>query len=259
MRILPSFLKGIRILECIAAEPRGVRLKDIADRLELPASNVTLYLNTLVASGVALRDPVNKRYCIAPEAIEQFRTAGEGLVHRLVPCAEEPMKKLHARFNENVLLGYPKAHSVIFIKHLTSRHVMRIGIEPVPEFPMHVTAAGRAILAYLPQRELDRYLDQASFRKITSRTVTSKKTLQAIFEEVRERGFAFNPGEFEEDVMALAAPIRVAGRAIASLTVQYPTIRHTQDEVLTYGPAVVEQAAAVERALNARTEAPSPG
>jgi IclR family acetate operon transcriptional repressor len=249
VRILPSFLKGIRILQDIARHTDGMRLAEISQELGLPSSNVTLYLNTLLSSGVLIRDPLNRKYFISPSAIELFHNAGESLIHHLIPCAEKPMQQLHRQFNENVLLGFRKENTVFFIKHISSSHVMSIKIEPDPDFPMHITAAGRAILAFLPEKEINAYISKTTFEKYTSKTVASEKALRKILNETKENGFAFNPGEFEEEVMAVAAPILIHNRPIASLVVQFPVLRHSTNEARTAAGLIMEQARIIENGL----------
>jgi DNA-binding IclR family transcriptional regulator len=248
-RILPSFLKGLRILQDIAGHQNGMKLSEISQELGLPASNVTLYLNTLLSSGLVIRDPLNRKFFIAPMAVNLFRNAGESLIHHLIPVAEEPMQNLHKLFNENVLLGFQKENTVLFIKHISSNHVMSVKIEPEPDFPLHITAAGRALLAFLPEKEINAYIKKATFEKITSKTVASEKALRQILDETRRNGYAFNPGEFEEEVMAIAAPILINNRPIASLVVQFPVMRHSTKEAQASAGLIMEQAKIIEQLL----------
>jgi len=248
-RILPSFLKGLRIMQIVAEEPKGMKLADIARAVGLPASNVTLYINTMASAGMVVRDPLNRKFFISPPTIEFFSNAGRGAIHRLLPIAEKPMNRLHKTLNENVLLAIRKDNTVVFIKSLTSSHIMGVKVEPEPDYPLHVTAAGRAVLAFLPEREIEVYLRRAKFKKLTSKTLTSAASVRDALAEVRKKGFAFNPGEFEEEVMALAAPIMFQGRPIASLVVQFPVMRHTEAKALKQAPLIVEQAKAIENQL----------
>lgn len=250
-RILPSFLKGLRILEEVVSRPDGMRLSEISQQVAIPSSNVTLYLNTLVHSGVLIRDPINKKFFLSPAAMELFRNAGEGLVHHLIPCAEKPMQTLHQQFNENVLLGFQKEQTVFFIQHIRSNHIMSVQIEPEPDYPMHITAAGRAILAFLPPAEVNAYIKKASFEKFTRKTVSSEKALLNVLQETRENGYAFNPGEFEEEVMAVAAPVLVHNRPVASLVVQFPVLRHSAEEARAAAAAIMKQANIIQRKLTA--------
>lgn len=248
-RILPSFLKGIRILQDIAGHTEGVKLSEISKELGLPSSNVTLYLNTLLSAGLVIRDPLNRKFFISPMAVDLFHNAGDSLIHRLVPCAEAPMQQLHRKFNENVLLGFRKENTVFFIKHISTSHVMRIQVEPEPDYPLHGTAAGRALLAFLPEKEINSYIKKAEFEKITSKTIPDETALRKILLETKNNCFAFNPGEFEEEVMAVAAPIIVNNRPVASLVVQFPTLRHSEQDALAAAKDVVKQAKQIEQEL----------
>lgn len=253
IRTLPSFLKGIRILQDVANHPKGVRLTDISKELDLPSSNVILYLNTLLSAGILIRDPLNRRFFISPMAVELFQKAGDSLIHQLVPCADAPMKHLHEQFNENVLLGFRKENTVYFIKHIRSDHAMGINIDPEPDFPLHGTAAGRAILAFLPEKEINTYLRKATFEKLTSKTISDEKTLTETLEQTRRDGFAFNPGEFEEEIMAVAAPVLIENRPVASLVIQFPTLRHTQEDAKTAAQFIMKQTRMIEKQLQQGT------
>lgn len=248
-RILPSVLKGIRILELIGTTPKGLRMKDISVKMGIPPSNITLYLNTLINAGMVIRDPLNRKYFISPMILEMFKHTEESLIHRLVPCAEDSMQELHLLFNENVLLGFQKENTVFFIRHISSDHIMSIKIEPEPDIPMHITAAGRALLAFFREKEINSYIKKANFEKVTDKTVSNEKQLRALLKETREKGFAFNPGEFEVEVMALAAPVIVNERPIASLVVQFPSLRHTEEDVLNAAEVIVDKAKIIEQKL----------
>jgi DNA-binding IclR family transcriptional regulator len=207
-----------------------------------------------MSAGFLVRDPVHRRFFISPSAVELFRHANGGMIHQLVDCAEEPMQALFAQLNENVLLALQKDQRVFFIKHISSSHLMSIRIEPEPDYPMHVTAAGRAILAFLPEKEINAYIRKASFEKITSKTVASEEALREVLQETREKGFAFNPGEFEEGVMAAAAPILLHDRPVASLVVQFPRLRHSESEALASGQLIRHATQKIEKRIHSMVQ-----
>ncbi len=249
-RILPSFAKGLRIWESIASNPEGMRLSDLSQQMLLPPSNITLYLNTLMSLDLLMRDPQTRKFFICPRAMELFRNAGENMIHKLLPCAKGPMESLHKKFNENVLLAIQKEDTYMYIKYISTNHIMRVGIEAEPEFSMHITASGRAILAFLPQKEIDRHIKKTSFVKLTEKTVDNEASLRKVLIDVHKKGYAFNAGEFESTVMAVAAPVIVNNRPIASLVVQFPTIRYSAEEAEEASAPIMKQAKAIETALN---------
>jgi DNA-binding IclR family transcriptional regulator len=250
-RTLPSFQKGLDILEHIARHPDGLRLTDIAQHMDLPASNITLFLNTLVNSDWIIRETHKKKYLISPKATDLFHNAQSTLIHRLLPCSDKPMRTLHKQFNENILLVLPKENSFKIVKHIKSTHVMGISVQDEPDYCMHVTAAGRAILAFLPEQTIDRYIQTAKYVKLTEKTTNNEDALREVLKTTRERGYAFNPGEFEAEVMATAAPIIIDDRPIAALVVQFPTIRHSATEAEAAAPAIIKQAKNIATMLTA--------
>jgi DNA-binding IclR family transcriptional regulator len=248
-RILPSFQKGLRIWEYIAAHPSGVRLADLAEVAGMPSSNLSLYMNTLLGEDLVIRDPLSRRFFVHPKVVELLAGTGESLMHRLLPAAENPMRILHREYNENVLLGVQKSDRITVVKYISTRHVMRIGVEPNRDFILHVTAMGRAILAFLPDKEIERYIRQATFVKLTDRTVTGAKKLRALLEQIRATGYAWNPGEFEREVMAVAVPVLLDNRPVAALAVQFPALRHSPEEAESSAGKIMEQARAIEAEL----------
>lgn len=248
-RILPSFAKGLRLFERIAASPDGLRQADLSRESGIPASNLSLYLNTLERENLVLRDPVSRRYCVHPRAVGMIAGARGGMVHRLIGAAEAPVAGLRERFNENVLLGVPRETTISVVHYRMTGRTLRIGVEPDRDFPLHVVAMGRCILAHLPERELERYLAGARFEKLTAKTIDDPDRLRRELARVRADGWAFNEGEFEPEIMAAAAPVLFDERPLAAISVQFPTVRHERAEALAACPEVRSAAARVAASL----------
>ncbi len=249
-RTLPSFQKGLRILECIATQNAGMRLADLAKAKDMPASNVSLYLNTLLEEDFVVRDPLNKHFHVHPRLNEMLGKGQNSLLHHLIASSEDALQNLFEQYNENVLLSVPKEENISVLKHINTTHVMRIGIEPERDFPMHIVAMGRAVLAHLPEKTIDRYLQKASLVKLTDKTIISEDKLRHELKKVKDNGYAFNPGEYESQVMAVAAPILIKGQPVASLSVQFPELRHQKKQAKEAAAKVMEQARGIEYKLS---------
>jgi IclR family transcriptional regulator, acetate operon repressor len=72
--------------------------------------------------------------------------------------------------------------------------------------PAHVTAAGKVLLAKLPQERLDAIL-AGELRALTDRSTTSPKALRDELDRVRRQGWALNDGESEVGLRAVAVPV----------------------------------------------------
>jgi len=73
--------------------------------------------------------------------------------------------------------------------------------------PLHVNAAGKAILASLPDDRLDAILSELALTAPTDQTVTDRAALRTEIKRIRESGVAFCRAEQYEGVVGVAAPI----------------------------------------------------
>jgi IclR family acetate operon transcriptional repressor len=72
---------------------------------------------------------------------------------------------------------------------------------------VHCTALGKAMLAQLPQSELQLILDGSDLPQRTPNTLNSVELLRADLARTRERGYSFDDEENELGIRCLGAPI----------------------------------------------------
>jgi DNA-binding IclR family transcriptional regulator len=120
------------------------------------------------------------------------------------------------------------------------------------ELPIHATALGKALLAFLPSAVLDD-LEAEPLPRLTQRTLTPS-ALRAELAEARERGYARERDEAVLGESSIASPIfDHAEHAVGAIGVVGDTER-----ILPRGPArgmvsaVLEVARGISRELGAR-------
>ena len=77
--------------------------------------------------------------------------------------------------------------------------------------PAYCTSIGHAMLAHLPQAELDAFLARGRFHAYTEHTPNTAEKLTPLLDAVRESGFAFASQMMEPRICTLAVPVRDAG------------------------------------------------
>lgn len=88
---------------------------------------------------------------------------------------------------------------------------------------LHITASGKAILAYLPQERVEGIIDRHGLPARTERTITSRERLFEELVDIRERGYSRNDEEEIEGFRAIGAPIRSRdGSVLGSMSVSGP-------------------------------------
>ena len=253
MRAINSLSKGLRILEYIAASDRGARVAQIARVLDLPRSNLTLYLNSLTEAGYAVRNPADGRYYLT-DKLEQLATSGgPNRYSRLVDAAWPEMQRLHDQFDENVMICVLSLFKLKIVGRIQSTRSVQIVHDESLYLP-HVTAGGKAMLAVLPPSVIDRYFRHTPMQRFTPRSLVRREDVRLELELVRTRGYAVNHAEFEAEVMAVGAPVFQAGQVFGALVLQFPTHRHREEELEFNADTVVSACKRIDERL--ASEAP---
>ena len=92
--------------------------------------------------------------------------------------------------------------------------------------PLHVSAAGKAILAFLPAERIDEILDAAAFDQGSPNAITDRDTVESELAAVRERGYAFNDEESTEGLRAVGVPVRFDDESVlGAISVSGPAHR----------------------------------
>ena len=103
---------------------------------------------------------------------------------------------------------------------------------------------GRVLLAGLPTKELDAYLEKLVPVAYTERTVTRRSDLRRILAEVANQGFALVDQELELGLRSMAVPVRdMDGNVVAALNISTHASRVPVDELETRCLPVLSAAA----------------
>jgi IclR family acetate operon transcriptional repressor len=118
---------------------------------------------------------------------------------------------------------------------------------------VHCGAAGKALLAFLPQSELDSIIRKRGLKSYTSKTIKSVKRLKQELRLVHERGYAIDNEEFEEGLRCVGAPLRDhTGEVVAAISIAGPAFRIRDERLPEIVRFVVDAAMDLSRELGYR-------
>jgi IclR family KDG regulon transcriptional repressor len=203
---------------------KSVAFSEIAGALPFARTTVHRILYSLEKLGYVEKDDHKAHYQLAGRFFELTGPA----VHfrRLLSVARGEMQNLLLQFGETVNLGILEDGQVTYIEVLQSPSALRIAADPGERNPVHCTALGKAILAYLPENEAMAILDRQPMVRMTPKTITQKKHFMEHLAMIREKAIALDMEEHLTGVLCVAAPIfDQNGRVIASLSISGPTTR----------------------------------
>jgi DNA-binding IclR family transcriptional regulator len=247
---IQSIDRAARILKALASGPRRLGVSELAQRLELAAPTVHGLLQTLQAHGFVEQDRDSGKYQLGAGLLQlgnSYLDLNELRARSLVHA-----ERLAVRADAAVRVGVMHGASMIVVHHVFRPDETLQILEVGAQLPIHASALGKAILAYLPSSVVDD-LTAEPLPKLTSKTLNARE-LRAQFEAIRERGVARERDEAILGESSLAAPIfDHSGHAVGAVGVVGDTER-----IVPRAPAkglvaaVAEAAAGISRELGAR-------
>jgi DNA-binding IclR family transcriptional regulator len=87
---------------------------------------------------------------------------------------------------------------------------------------LHSSAAGKAVLATLPEESREEWLQEADLVAHTDQTATTTEALRDELESIRDRGLAFDRAEHFDGLHCVAAPVRIEQGPLGAVSVSTP-------------------------------------
>jgi IclR family acetate operon transcriptional repressor len=212
--------KVFRVIETLAPSEHGMRVSDLARELKQPKATVYRILFTLQKLGYVRQDADTSAYVTTAHAGWLIRDRANVMLREI---ARSQMERLLARFEQTVNLAIFDQERVFYIEILQGLRSIRMAATPMTYAPVHSTAVGKAILAFLHPIEAEQVLKLRPLDKYTSKTLTSARLILDHLKKVQEKGFAMDNEETEIGARCLAAPIfDVHGRPVAAISISGP-------------------------------------
>ena len=191
-------------------ELNGATVTEIADELDLAKSTVHSHLKTLEEHGFMRRS--NGEYVIG------YRFHDYGIWARnqsdLFQVAKPRLKELSRETGHKVWCIVERQGMAVYLYGAEGRSPIQTYAREGGTTELHYLAAGKAILAHLPEDERREIVGGGPLPAKTEATTTDPEELYDELETVREQGVAFNIGEAMEGLNAIGTPIKRVGDGV---------------------------------------------
>jgi DNA-binding IclR family transcriptional regulator len=245
-----ALVKGLALLEVVAAADGPVRLADLVSASGLPRPTALRLLDVLVEQRV-LQSAPGSAYTLGPRLAVWGQRYLDGLDVRA--HAEDLMGSLAEATRETCFLGVRDHRSVLYIAKADSPQAVRPAARVGTRNPLHSTGLGKALLAFGPDKEARAYAADGPLERKTPNTIVDPDGLGAEMEATRERGYAVDNVENEDGVRCVAAPIRNhAGEVVAALSVSAPAYRFALEDLPALAPKVLGAALEISSRIGYR-------
>lgn len=225
--MVKSATRVLRILKLVGSSREGMKHNEIAKALEIPKGSLSLILADLINEGFLFTDVSGTMYRIGPQVLS---LAGQYLASLdIVKISQPIIRDLVEETKESAGLGVRIGTETMIVCKENSPEPFKWDLEIGIRYSMYSTAAGKAILAFLEEQEIDEILDTIDMTPKTDKTITNKSALKAQLKQIRKDGFADAREEQFIGMIALGVPIfNNEGRVVASIVQPIPTPRYSE-------------------------------
>ncbi len=238
-KTIQSIDRALQVLELFSLEKPEWGVTEISKALNIYKSNVHNILSTFIEGGFVKKDPKTDKYKVGIKFFELGSVVIKNMDLRRI--AHSYLEELSKEFNETVHLGVLDEGRVVSIEREESNKGLCSHIEIGKRTPLHCTAVGKAIMAYLSEDEINFIIKEKGLEKYTENTITNKEELEKEFLNIRKQGYAVDNMEHEEGVRCVAGPIRdYNGKVIASMSVSGPAFRIDKSNIPNIAKKVKE-------------------
>jgi DNA-binding IclR family transcriptional regulator len=192
------------------------------------------------------RDPQTARYRLGMRLFELGSIAISRFDIR--EKARRHLEQLHYEVDESVHLCTLDAGEVLYLDRVEPTRSVRMDCRVGRRNPAHCTSVGKAMLAHLPEREVEQILRQRGMPRRTPATLTTPAELKADLAMIRARGYAIDDEEVEEGVRCVGvAVLGHNGRPLAAISVSAPSFRLPLEKVPVVAASVSQAAKALSQ------------
>jgi len=241
---MQSLIKSLKVLEMVS-EKQPVSVGELAKIMSMPKTTVQRILWTFHEAGwLRLVEGDMPRWTVSSRvlSVRPRELTRDGLA----AAVQEPMAELRDATQETVYVSvYDGSGAVVVVDRLESPHPVR-AVSPIGDIaPIHSTANGMAILAFLPELQREKIL-HGELNAFNPATITDASKLRDELAQIRERGFSINRGYYRSGIFAIGAPIfDAAHQPVASICISMPDSRYREDKIVEWGALTVKAARSI--------------
>jgi DNA-binding IclR family transcriptional regulator len=205
----------VELLEFFAERKRPATLTEIADGLGWPRSSTFNLITTLSAKGYLYEPKTRGGYYPSRSWGRVAQIIGEA--EPLPEAVERAAQQVADATGETACIAAPAGVSALLIYAVESRQPIRFSPWLGERNPIQASASGRALLStYTPESRRSLYR-KIRFEKYTPRTLTAVEEIEAAILAGAEKGYHLSVAEVVDDLIAIAAPLRLNDRVLALL------------------------------------------
>lgn len=250
-----SVAKAVRLMDYLAEAKRPLSLQELSQLTEMPKSTVHGLLAPLRETGY-IEQAADGKYRLGTRLFELGNIVSTSW--NILSVARPHLQNIALQTGQSVQISTLDKAEVLILDYADTNRSLRVVTEAGDRLPIHSTAPGKAMLAYLPAAQSKAMLRISGMHSLTPHTLVSTEDMDAALEKIREQGYAIEDGENRIGLRAVASPVfDIGGSPRYAISVIGMFRRTSGEDFLSAKELVCEAARAVSAELGFRgTPAP---
>ena len=234
-------VRAFRILEILSMAEEPLPLAAIVQEIGLPKQTVHRLLKQLESTWLVSRT-AGSRYYECSSRVRQFAV---NVLMQAGPAAARHaiLQQLVDKVGETCNLTMLSGDDVVYLDRVETQWPLRMHLQPGSRVPLHCSASGKLLLAFLPCAQRERVIAGLPLRAQSANTITDVEVLRSELAETRRRRLGVNNQENLQGMIAVAVPVMLnRNRACAAIAVQAPLARMSMDRLYEFVPELRQAA-----------------
>jgi DNA-binding IclR family transcriptional regulator len=218
---IPVIDRMMDVLAQLERREGGATIRDLVAALKLPRTTIYRILNTLQLHDMVHRDD-GGAYQLGSRLLTLASHVATGASQvDLVALAQPIMDRVAFDIGEGCKLSVIDNDGTLVLAAAQGRREYALSVTPGQRLAAHAGAAGKLLLAYLPEPERVEWLSKP-MAAFTARTLTDPKRLATELGRIRRLGWSHDKGEGLPSVLAYSAPVfDTRNHMVAALSIPF--------------------------------------
>ncbi|NLM14188.1 MAG: IclR family transcriptional regulator [Epulopiscium sp.] len=246
--VVQSVARTLSILEVLSDYEDGLGLAELSIKLDLHKSTVHRLLSTLIVMGYVEQNAVTNKYKIT---LKLFELGSKRIANMdILEIAKPYLKELMEKTNEVVHLVIRENTDIIYIDKVESETTIRMHSRIGRRSPMYCTAVGKAMMAWLHEKEVEDIWNKSDIHQYTPFTIVNLEDMKKELKLIKQRGFAMDDQENELEVRCIGASIfDYTGKPCAAISISGPITRMTDERIEQFSKWLIHYTLEISKEL----------
>ncbi|KAA0914567.1 IclR family transcriptional regulator C-terminal domain-containing protein [Psychrobacter sp. ANT_WB68] len=199
-----SLAAGLSVLLTFDENHSSMTLSEVAERANIDRAKARRYLLTLHALGYVHKD--KRQFSLTPKTLSVGASYLSGVHHHDI--IRFYLERVTEKTGESCSFAVLDGDDIVYIARSAAKHrLLSISISVGTRLPAAYTSMGRAILANLPNTQLENYVNDVELIAHTPYSITDRDELLQTLKQAAENQYAVVNQELDTGLLSLALPV----------------------------------------------------